>query len=238
MRGGAHPGDTAMRGEIKRLRWSYVQRVPAPDAGGYEYFFVDRLGKIAGRVLEALVDLDGDAPLEEIAEAVDAKRPRDLRRRQIARLERAGIVRIEGARVILTDDWAEKVGLARELGGEYDAERRMRDRHARARQAFKERHTTKPDRGPTEADMQQRRERRRRRREIAQAVREGMREDFAAEAVIGADGFLEDLQPAPRQSRPEPDDNGVRVHGPLCECEWCDEPITPRYARPSRVGAA
>lgn len=81
-----------------RLRWS------APE--------IRRLGKSCGAVLDALEDAGGSATVDELAAALHKGRPRDLRRRQIARLEAAGVVECSGETVSLAPDWLEE--LARE----------------------------------------------------------------------------------------------------------------------------
>jgi predicted transcriptional regulator len=191
----SNPGGPPTRApltEIKRLRWSYVARDRDPDGKGYIYRYIRRLDKTAGRLLEALIAEGGAASVGELAQAVSARRTRDLVRDDralrvrpvkplpdrtvieydragrvgaIVRLADAGIVRVSeaGERVTLADDWPEKLGLARELGGEYDAERRTRERHARARRAYKARRASRADRGPTEAEMDRAREARRER---------------------------------------------------------------------------
>jgi len=252
--------------EVKRLRWSYVERQYDQAAHSYVYSYVARLGKITGHILEALIDLGGAATVEELAEAVGAKRARDLVRDDrklralcakelpdrceveydrrgrvgvIVRLEDAGIVALSseaGDYVRLADDWAEKLGIARELGGEYDAERRTRERHARARRAYKARGERRADRAPTEEelDADPRREHRRKRRRVDGLVAHGMRRDFATREVIGADGFLGDLsrEGPPVTPRDGPTPPPVGDDHPLaCECLGCSV-RAPRYASP------
>src|SRR5829696_4018816 len=92
--GESNPGYTGTRAplsELRRLRWSYVERQYDQSAHSYVYAYIERVGKICGRVIETLLVRGGAATVEDLAEAVGAKRPRDLRRRQIARLVDAGI---------------------------------------------------------------------------------------------------------------------------------------------------
>jgi hypothetical protein len=43
------------------------------------------------------------------------------------------------------------------------------------------------------------------------------------------------LHPRPR-ALPYKNSDGVYVHSPLCSCEWCDEDLEPRYAKPALIG--
>ena len=244
---GYDPGDTGTRalGEIKRLRWSYVARTWRADGAGYEYEYIRRLGKIAGRVLEALVEQGGAATVSELAAAIGHSRPRDLRRRQLSKLEDAGIARIEGDNVVLADDWAEKLGIAREFGREYEAEKLVRERHQRQRKAYREYREKCETLSPDEL-ARMRAEKRRTRREATEARRWRNRE---ADKVLRpnywawrerqhlretrADGYISDLapEPEPPPKRP-PKVGGVYQHGPLCDCEWCEGAGPgPRYVK-------
>jgi hypothetical protein len=248
--GGSDPGVCPMRaphapagnplnewvfGEIKRLRWGYVARQYAPGRRAYDYVYIERLGKIAGRVLEALVEMGGEATAAELAEAVGAKRVRDLRRRQIVRLQDAGIVAVIGDTVRVTDDWAEKLGLARMLGGEYEAERLTHARHRKGRKAYRDHLAgkNKADRAPTEEEMDAdpRREHRLRRQRVDVLVYQGMRCDRAMREVFGADGFIGDLA-----TERAPDPPGAD-HPLSCECLDCSVTVR-RYATPSGAGGA
>ena len=81
---------------------------------------VKRLGKIRCAILDAVDAAGGSATLQEIAEALHRKRPRDLRRRNLPMLEEAGIIAVEGDTVSLTDNWLEALDEQRRLGGEID----------------------------------------------------------------------------------------------------------------------
>jgi Domain of unknown function (DUF3854) len=275
--GGYDPGGYPTRAlaEIKRLRWSYVARVWTEN--GYDYEFVRRLGKIAGRVLEALVGAGGVGTVAELADAVGHKRARDLVRDDrklvarpvkvladrtliefervgrvgaVVRLADAGLARIESDTVILADDWPEKLGLARELGEEYDAERRTNARHEAARRAYRQYR----ERGETlSADelARARREKQRARREAREARRQHARE-AARElrpnhwawrerqhlADAGADGYVGEIVPEPVAAEPgeaaerklPPMVDGIYQHGALCDCAWCSEAPQPSYA--------
>jgi hypothetical protein len=128
---------------------------------------IKRLGKGAGAVIDVLEALSGELPLEDLYGRLhpdrcpqDRKRwrPRDLKRRVIARLEDAGVVRCEGDAVSLTPEWLEALNRDRERAGEIEAHRRdMRDYNAQS-DAYHNRHKVKPERAPSEEEMQQRRE--------------------------------------------------------------------------------
>jgi hypothetical protein len=128
---------------------------------------IRRLGKGAGAVIDALEALGGELPLAELYGRLhpdrppeDRKRwrPRDLRRRVIARLEDAGVVRCEGESVSLTPEWLEALNRDRERGGEIEAYRRDMRAYQEQSEAYRNRHRIRPERAPTEREMQERRE--------------------------------------------------------------------------------
>ena len=82
---------------------------------------VKRLGKIRCAILDALDAGGGTRTLQQIADALHRKRPRDIRRRNLPMLEEAEIVVVEGDTVSLTDDWLEALDEQRRLGGEIDS---------------------------------------------------------------------------------------------------------------------
>jgi hypothetical protein len=161
------PGRKARRGMVKgtrRIRQgrSLMEDVPP----------VRRLGKIRGAVLDTLDVAGGSAAVVEICEVLHRSRPRDLRRRVLPKLEEAGIITVENDMVSLTENWLEALEVARELGGEIDAERRDEARHRRQSEAFRRRHETRADEAPAEGKMRAHRESyaERRRRAIEQAI--------------------------------------------------------------------
>lgn len=112
-----------------------------------------RPGKIRRAELDALDSAGGSASLQEWA-ALLHRRPRDLRRRGLAKLLEAGLVEWfceVGSRrevVRLVDNWREVLEELRELGGEIDsvgadgrvkkgADTLARERHARQREAYR-----------------------------------------------------------------------------------------------------
>jgi len=123
-------------------------------------------------VVDALESQGGQAHIADLAETLGQKRPRDLRRRQVARLEERGIVEVDGDEVTLVQDWLDALDAEREASGEIAARRRdMRAYNASSR-AWQERLRIKAERAPTEAEMREQRESRpdRRRAQIARAI--------------------------------------------------------------------
>jgi hypothetical protein len=128
---------------------------------------VKRLGKSAGAIVDTLEALGGDLDLDDLYGRLypgkspeDKKRwrPRDLRRRVIARLEDAGVVEVSGSVVSLTPEWLEALNRDRERGGELEAHRRDMRAYNEQSEAYRNRHKVKTDRAPTEEEMQERRE--------------------------------------------------------------------------------
>jgi hypothetical protein len=128
---------------------------------------LQRLGKSAGAVIDALEALGGQLHLDALYGCLNPDRspedrrrwrPRDLRRRVIARLEDAGVVEVSDDSVSLTADWLEALNLDRERGGELEAHRRDMRAYNEQSEAYRNRHQVKPGRAPTEEEMQARRE--------------------------------------------------------------------------------
>lgn len=103
-----------------------------------------RLGKVRGHVLDALELAGGSATLQELAEILHHRRPRDLRRRTLPMLEEAGIITVEDDQVTLADNWLEALDVAREIGGEIEAEERARRDLEKRRRAYHSRQKTPP----------------------------------------------------------------------------------------------
>jgi len=79
------------------------------------------LGKIRCALLDALDAAGGTLTLQEIADMLHRKRPRDIKRRNLPMLEEAGIVTVEGDSVSLTSGWLQALDEQRRLGGEIDS---------------------------------------------------------------------------------------------------------------------
>jgi hypothetical protein len=82
---------------------------------------IKRLGKIRCAILDALDAAGGMLTLQEIADALHRKRPRDIRRRNLPMLEEACVVTVEGDTVRLNDNWLEALDDQRRLGKEIDS---------------------------------------------------------------------------------------------------------------------
>lgn len=106
---------------------------------------IKRLGKIRGAVLDVLYNAGGSATVQEIADILHRKRPRDIRRRILPMLEEAEIVVVDGDNISLADDWLERLEDARELGKEIESEDTARRRIEVRRKAYHHRHEVKPD---------------------------------------------------------------------------------------------
>lgn len=127
-----------------RLRWS------APE--------IRRLGKTCGAILDALEAAGGELELEDLATAVRITRPRDLRRRHVARLEAAAVVECSDNTVRLGADWLDALHQEREFAGEIAAEERDRQDYKDELEAFRNRHKIRPERAPSRSDMDRHRE--------------------------------------------------------------------------------
>ena len=170
---------------VPRLRWSAcrVEREATTEEVDGEsirrdrlrYWPIKRLGKIRGAVLDFLVAAGGKIPLEELGEVLRRRRGDLVRRKAkdrrrdgiLVMLEDAGIVVVEGGVVSLAADWLEALDRELDLAGELEARRLQADKHAREREAFRNRRQVEPEKAPTEAEMDATREERRRRREAA-----------------------------------------------------------------------
>jgi Domain of unknown function (DUF3854) len=162
-----HRGDLHLR--APRLRWSRPKFTPRRGVvegtrrvrQGVKLESRDRivrLGKIRGAILDVLDVAGGSATLQEIAEALHRKRPRDIRRRNLPLLEDAGILTVEDDVVTLADSWLEALEVQRKLGKEAEADELASVRHRLKSRAFHSRHQRPPDEAPVEDEMRARRE--------------------------------------------------------------------------------
>ena len=135
-----------------RLRWS----APRFERVGNEIIrtTIRRLGKSCGAAVDALEKVGGSATVVELADLLEVKRPRDLRRRVISRLEEAGVVECSGETVDLAANWLEALDRDRERGGELAAFRRDIAAYNREREGYRNRHKNKPDRAPSWGEME------------------------------------------------------------------------------------
>jgi hypothetical protein len=136
---GSRGGGETLR--APRLRWS----VPRFDRVGDEIVrsTILRLGKGCGAVVDALEVAGGKLTHCDLACAVGVKRVRDLRRRYLERLERAGVVECSGDLASLTVDYLDALHRERVVAGEVAAEERDREKYAREREAYRNRDRVK-----------------------------------------------------------------------------------------------
>jgi hypothetical protein len=160
------PGGLHWRGvpEVPRLRWSRpkfaprrglvsgTRRVrsskPLPPRDR-----IERLGKIRGSVVDALVGAGGALTLEELCEMLHRKRARDVRRRVLPMLEDARIIEVQGDALRLAADWSERLKAARVVGGELEADELAERRRKLNSRAFHRRDET-PKSRPSAAGYQ------------------------------------------------------------------------------------
>src|SRR5215212_8428970 len=116
-----------------RLRWS------AP--------YVPRLGKHNCAIIDWLLVEGGNTHVEELAEAMN-KRPRDLLRRNLPKLEEVGVVELDGAMVRLAANWREALERKREADGEIEAEERDRKKYQEQSENFRNRDKTPAEEVP------------------------------------------------------------------------------------------
>lgn len=142
------PGGDGLRApRVPRLRWSapsYTKRKrgtvtgtckvrespPPASRAGYR-----RLGKINGSIID-LLELQGQTNISAVADHL-GRRVRDLRRRNLPKLQGAGVVELDGDEISLTANWRAALEAERELQGEVSAAVRDRERHRRQREAFR-----------------------------------------------------------------------------------------------------
>jgi hypothetical protein len=171
-----NPGDLPSR--APRLRWSRPKWKPSKEAirkarlgsrsGGRQSKLPEpreglkRLGKIRGAILDVLDRAGGTATLQEIADALRMKRPRDLTRRKTTDAGRegllmwlieAGIVEFDGEIVSLTDNWVVALNNQRQLGEELKADEVARRRYRIKSEAFHNRRKCTADQAPTEEEL-------------------------------------------------------------------------------------
>jgi hypothetical protein len=158
-----------------RLRWSTpaykprrglvrgtskVRNAPIPEKRAA----VLRLGKSCERVMDVLEAAGGTMTLAALADAVDAKRPRDLTRRKnletgkgrdgfVARLQDVGVLEVAGDTVALTEGWLEALDRERDRAGEIELYKRDMRRYNNESKAYRNREKVEADPAPSEADM-------------------------------------------------------------------------------------
>jgi len=120
-------------GAVPNLRWS------AP--------YIRRLGKHNGAIIQHIVSGGGDLHVEKLAEVTN-KRARDLKARNLPKLEEAGIVELDGNTVRLAEDWREALENRREEDGEIYAHNRDERKYREQAEAFRNRDKTPAEEVP------------------------------------------------------------------------------------------
>ena len=158
--------------QVPRLRWSRPKwmprrgtvrgtRKPREGKTSPPQDRIERLGKIRGAVVDALLVAGGRLTLAELCEVLHRSRAYDLARRKrspkgydgpLIMLEDAGVIEIAGDAVSLAVDWSERLEGARENGGELDADEKAEGDRKRKSHAYRIRASVKPDRHHANAD--------------------------------------------------------------------------------------
>lgn len=150
------PGSKPRRGLVSGTR--KIRQGPPPEPRPA----IKRLGKIRGAVLDVLDAAGGSATLQEIADALQLKRARDLVRRKttdkgrdglLVWLIEDGIISVDGDLVTLTADWSARLDATRYHAGEIEAEERNRDELATRRKAYHARRKPAPASTPSAAGL-------------------------------------------------------------------------------------
>lgn len=108
-----------------RLRWSR----PVFEEG-QRVDTIRRLGKTAERAVDVLENRSGWTDLQDLADELGIKRPRDFRRRTLARLEAAAVVECSGDTVRLRLDWISALNRRRKEDQELADRERDRKKYA------------------------------------------------------------------------------------------------------------
>ncbi len=130
----SRPKFTPRRGTVAGTCRVRESKPPAPRAR------IERLGKIRGAVVDALVHVGGSCTLAELCEVLRRKRPRDVKRRILPMLEEAGIIEGAGDVIALAADWSERLEEARAAGGELEADELAEEHRKRKSRAYRRRH--------------------------------------------------------------------------------------------------
>src|SRR5215203_6196933 len=99
---------------------------------------VKRLGPHRCALLDALEDVGGEHTLQELCRTLHRSRPRDVRRRLLPMLEKAGIIEVEGDVVRLAADWMTRLEEERERKGEISHAEKQREDHRKQREGYRD----------------------------------------------------------------------------------------------------
>ena len=100
--------------------------------------FVKRLGPHRCAILDALEAGGGALTLRELCEVLHRSRPRDVRRRILPMLEKAGIVEVDGDVITLASDWLARLEEEREHTGEISHAEAQREEHRKQRERYRD----------------------------------------------------------------------------------------------------
>ena len=153
---GCDPGGypSARGDEVPALRWPKVILYWAMKDGRRVVaaaHYVARLGEKRGEIVRHVLEADGRAEVRDdlMARFASPKaRPRDFDRRVIGPLVEAGILVREGSAVAIAPDWREALERERRAAEELEDARRQRQKHARQREAYRNRDETPADEQP------------------------------------------------------------------------------------------
>jgi hypothetical protein len=120
-------------GAVPNLRWS----APA----------IRRLGKHNGAIIQHIVFRGVEIHIGDLAEATN-KRVRDLRRRNLPKLQEAGIIVLDGDIVRLAEGWREALENRREADGEIHAHDRDERKYREQGERFRNRDRTPAEEVP------------------------------------------------------------------------------------------
>jgi hypothetical protein len=113
---------------------------------------IKRLGKTCGTIIDILQTHGPSVTVGEIGAILQVRRPRDLTRKSphyvdkdgpITRLQKRGIVTVEGDTVTLVGEWEQALDMERTLSGEKFQEAYWRKRYREQQEAYRGRHKVK-----------------------------------------------------------------------------------------------
>jgi len=100
--------------------------------------YVKRLGPHRCAILDALEDAGGWLTLQELCEVLHRSRPRDVKRRILPMLDKAGIVEVDGDVVRLAADWLTRLEEERERTGEISHAEEQQEEHRKQRERYRD----------------------------------------------------------------------------------------------------
>jgi hypothetical protein len=140
--------------------------------------YIKRLGPHRGAVCDVVEGAGGEMHLEDLCEATNRQRPRDVRRRILQPLEEARVIELEGDVIRLARDWLDNLEAKREADGEIEQAERQREKHRKAGERYRE-HLEREKQGTPEASRAALRRSRELREERMREAREEAERDKA-----------------------------------------------------------